>query len=242
VQRQLKMSSARVQQVLEALLADYERQEGRITIAQIERLVLKRELSPLEVRDVFKGLAVLQIQPEEPEQDQSAPESDEMLPSLSDGLDSVIRSARARELLTRNEEVELGRRIKLAQQARNQTLETDNNTLKYDQIIQRGESARDRLVKANLLLVLAWARKYEAYTNFELADLFQEGVIGLMKAVERYDPELGLKFSTYAVWWIQQAITRALADRERMVRLPVHRVEQVHKFKRAVRFLQSLLR
>jgi RNA polymerase primary sigma factor len=92
--------------------------------------------------------------------------------------------------------------------------------------IRRGEQARDELIRANLRLVVSIAKKYRN-RGMAFLDLIQEGNLGLMRAVERFDPERGFKMSTYATWWIRQAITRAIADQVRTIRIPVHLMEQI---------------
>lgn len=234
------MHQQKVDKVIDDLGADFDRQGGRLTKSQVERLVVKRNLSPLELRAVHEGLKARNICLEDDNPGSleiDCTEEEAIRSSISgDPLTSVLRRAQSRKLLTAKEEVELGRRIQLALKLRKNADGVEPNDPVLLDTLRRGEQARDQLIAANLLLVLAWARRYQA-GSFELSDLFQEGVIGLMKAAERFDPELEFKFSTYAVWWIRQSITRAIADKERLVRLPVHRVESIRKFRRAVRLL-----
>lgn len=97
------------------------------------------------------------------------------------------------------------------------------------------ENARVTMIKANLRLVTSIAKQYYRYSNLSFLDLVQEGNIGLMKAIEKFDYHMGFKFSTYATWWIKQAITRAITDKERIVRIPVHRKEKINKMGRFIR-------
>lgn len=135
--------------------------------------------------------------------------------SVADPVRQYLREIGRVSLLTAAEEIELAKRAE-----------------KDDQ------RAKDRLISANLRLVVSIAKKYVG-RGMSLLDLIEEGNMGLMRAVEKYDWRRGFKFSTYATWWIRQAITRALADQARTIRIPVHMVETINRFNRAQRKLMQ---
>jgi RNA polymerase primary sigma factor len=161
----------------------------------------------------------------------------EDIPGGSRRIDSIawfIRSICREPLLSAAEEIELGNQV----QRMIGVLERKEAGLSVQdqQIIKIGEKAKDRMIKANLRLVVSIAKKYQG-KGLELLDLVQEGTLGLERAVEKFDPTRGYKFSTYAFWWIRQSMTRAIAIQSRAIRLPLHLTERLSLVKKTTQML-----
>ncbi|MGV9824753.1 sigma-70 family RNA polymerase sigma factor [Gordonia sp. NPDC003429] len=155
-------------------------------------------------------------------------------------LNGIGRTA----LLNAEQEVELAKRIEVGLYAKH-VLENRKRLSAVKKrdlavIVREGEAARSHLLEANLRLVVSLAKRYTG-RGMPLLDLIQEGNLGLIRAMEKFDYAKGFKFSTYATWWIRQAITRGMADQSRTIRLPVHLVEQVNKLARIKRELHQQL-
>jgi len=162
----------------------------------------------------------------------------------SDPIRMYLREIGQVNLLTSEDEGVLARAIQAGNEAR-QRLDSDGSLPPEELVrlrtrVKEGAWARQRLAEANLRLVVSVAKRYVG-RSLSLMDLIQEGNIGLLKAVEKFDYSLGFKFSTYATWWIRQAISRAIADQARTIRLPVHVVETISNLIRTQRRLQQEL-
>ena len=154
-----------------------------------------------------------------------------------DGVRLYLNDIARHPLLTKADEADLAARIKRGRDAAAElatgTEDALDRQLELRKAIQEGEEASTRFVKSNLRLVVSIAKAYRA-SGLPLLDLIQEGNMGLIRAVERFDATRGFKFSTYATWWVRQAITRGIANTSRTIRLPVHAVDQLLRLRKAV--------
>ena len=161
-----------------------------------------------------------------------------------DSVRSYLRDIGRIPLLEHDEEILLGRQVQRLMEI-NAVEEEDKATAlgisskELRKQVRDGEKAKDKMVTANLRLVVSVAKKYTK-RNMELLDIIQEGTIGLVRGVEKFDPGRGYKFSTYAYWWIRQGITRAIAEKSRAIRLPIHVTENLNKLKKAQRELSQM--
>ena len=168
---------------------------------------------------------------------------------------SYLRDIGRVPLLSHEQEITLGRQVQELMEIETLELELESrngakptpgqlaesasmSTAQLKRRLQQGRRAKERMVSANLRLVVSVAKKYTK-RNMELLDLIQEGTIGLVRGVEKFDPTRGYKFSTYAYWWIRQGITRAIAEKSRTIRLPIHITEMLNKLKKGQRELSQ---
>ena len=158
--------------------------------------------------------------------------------ATADPVKDYLRQIGKVPLLSAGQEVELAKRIEAGlfadhKLAAGSGVLRSGQSVDLERVAEDGRRAKDHLVEANLRLVVSLARRY-AGRGMLFLDLIQEGNLGLIRGVEKFDYTKGYKFSTYATWWIRQAITRAMADQARTIRIPVHMVEAVNKLARVI--------
>ncbi|HMQ30810.1 MAG TPA: RNA polymerase sigma factor RpoD [Chloroflexaceae bacterium] len=238
---------------LQALIAQG-RARGFVTFEEIQALVPNPEENLEAIDTVYAALAEAEIQvrdsADEPtlEEEQNSPVVIDLDEGLSDALlgDSVrlyLREIGQVPLLTADQEKRLAQAIERGQLAELALKSAEPGTdehrrLERDRAL--GNEARQQMAAANLRLVVSIAKRYRD-RGLPLLDLIQEGSLGLLRAIEKFDHDKGFKFSTYATWWIKQALSRALADQSRLVRLPVHLGETLNRIQAARRQLTQNL-
>jgi len=211
---------------------------------QLEDLLLTLQEAGIDIpdghADIDEG-----SKDEEAEEDEREPEEEffELTGISSDDTVGLYLKEMARvPLLTTNQEVQLAQLLVKARAARKQLSRNGHNAVRrlvLEKSIEEGRLAREHLIKANTRLVVSIAKKYVG-RGVPFLDLIQEGNLGLMKAVEKFDYTRGFRFSTYATWWIRQTITRAIADQGRTIRVPVHMVDRIRRlYKTACELEQS---
>lgn len=212
-------------------------EEIEVTAEEIEQLCDKLEKEGIElVEDMDKELEEIEVSKEELE-DLSVPEG----VNIDDHVKMYLKEIGKVNLLTADEEMSLAKRMVNGEEAKTQMEEmgeeiTEKMSEQLNELITDGEQAKKSLAEANLRLVVSIAKRYVG-RGMMFLDLIQEGNLGLIKAVDKFDYTKGYKFSTYATWWIRQAITRAIADQARTIRIPVHMVETINKLVRVSRQL-----
>ncbi len=198
-------------------LIDQAEEQGCVNLSQFSELIQELDLDDDELASVYEDLSERGIELSDDcgrvRTEDATFDNDELSHATTDALQLFLNEAGRYKLLTAEEEVELAKRI------------------------ERGEkAAKDLMINSNLRLVVSIAKRYQGH-GLSLLDLIQEGIIGLIRAVEKFDHRKGFKFSTYATWWIRQAVQRGVANKSRTIRIPVHIVEREQKIARAEREL-----
>ena len=209
------------------------RSQGFISTEEVADLVQEGDLSTAEIEEFYAALEEEEITLVEGEAPEASGEATTTAPAVKDHETPAIQIAHA---VATGDSI----RMYLAEIGRVQLL-THADEIRLAKGIARGDKrCKDKLVEANLRLVVSIAKKYRN-RGVSFLDLIQEGNLGLIRAAEKFDHCKGFKFSTYATWWIRQAITRAIADKGRTIRIPVHMVEKVNKFHRTHRRMVQFL-
>src|SRR5256886_8464984 len=198
-------------------LIDRAEEEGCVNLSQFSELIQELELDEEELARVYEDLADRGIELSDDcgqvKADDTVFVNGDLATATTDALQLFLNEAGRYKLLVAEEEVELAKRI------------------------ERGDKdAKDLMINSNLRLVVSIAKRYQGH-GLSLLDLIQEGIIGLIRAVEKFDYRKGFKFSTYATWWIRQAVQRGVANKARTIRIPVHIAEREQKIGRVERDL-----
>lgn len=232
--------SEKARRCIALLQDDFERQSNYLHFDDVNRMISRLQLKAEDVAFVWESLAASNIVVDglEPEDHETAKAPAEDESCESDNWDTGGYGDH--RLLNHSQEIQLGRRVQAGQQA-TAAEKLSGGSNDYDRIVQLGENAKATLILSNIRLVNHAATKFSRVTLIPFEDLVQEGILGLFRAVEKYDPERGFRFSTYATWWINQRISRSICNTGRTVRIPVHMMKQLRKLKRKRRSLRDEL-
>jgi RNA polymerase primary sigma factor len=237
-------------------LLDLGRNQGYVTYDDVMEAIPEAELNIEQLEDALaalidQGIEIIDVElgepvPQEKEKSQVIVvesvlgESDLTSIDVDDSISLYLREIGRIPLLTAEQEVDLAKRMEAGRLAKRR-LSRDGNLSaeerrEFRDQVRDGKAAQEHLIKANSRLVVSVAKKYVG-RGVPFLDLIQEGNIGLIRAVKKFDYRRGFKFSTYATWWIRQAVTRAIADQGRTIRVPVHMYEQINRLARVTRQL-----
>lgn len=242
------------------------REQGHLSLAELRRAFAEAGISPAAGRSILRELtdAGVRLGDEKPEADPATPadaasaetddevdeeeavrDLDDQSPAMGDSVHTYLKAIGRTPLLTAAEEVDLAKRIEAGLYAEHKLSDAEldlDETFReeLEEIAEDGRRAKSHMLEANLRLVVSVAKKY-GDRGLGLLDVVQEGNLGLIRAVEKFDYTKGYKFSTYAMWWIRQAIQRGFADSARTIRLPVHVLEMLSKLSRTERDMHQRL-
>jgi RNA polymerase primary sigma factor len=232
-----------------AELVNRARESGSVGQAELNAAFDRCELHPEMVDEIMRvlaedGVEIIEVAADDAEDSRREDTDRTRRSGTSDLVRIYLREIGKVPLLTAHDEVELAKAIEAGLFAREMlqggcvVVGAGANGFELGVIAEQGDRARQRLIEANLRLVVSIAKRYIG-RGMVFLDLIQEGNLGLIRAVEKFDYTKGYKFSTYATWWIRQAITRAIADQARTIRIPVHMVETINKLARIQRQLHQ---
>jgi RNA polymerase primary sigma factor len=236
-------------------LLDLGRSQGYVTYDDVMEAIPEAELNIEQLEDALaalieQGIEIRDVEVEEPVvqetrridivAESASAGADLTAIDVDDSISLYLREIGRIPLLTAEEEVSLAKRMEAGREARRR-LSRDGRVAEQErqqlrEAVRDGKAAQEHLIKANSRLVVSVAKKYVG-RGVPFLDLIQEGNIGLIRAVKKFDYRRGFKFSTYATWWIRQAVTRAIADQGRTIRVPVHMYEQINRLARVSRQL-----
>lgn len=235
---------------VKANLLEAGKKAGELTLEEVTEKLSVFEMEPEQFEEFLDQIEAAGIEMERKDEEEANAKEEEQFDlndlsvppgvKINDPVRMYLKEIGRVDLLTGDEEVKLAIGIKEGVEAEEKLAEMKKPDPALLELVEKGENAKKKLAEANLRLVVSIAKRYVGRGMLFL-DLIQEGNMGLIKAVEKFDHTKGFKFSTYATWWIRQAITRAIADQARTIRIPVHMVETINKLIRVQRqLLQDL--